>query len=69
MQTTLLIPDMTCGHCQASLERALKAADPAIELAFDLPGHRLSVSSARLSPEQARSAAEGAGYTVASGSV
>lgn len=34
--TTLSIPDMTCGHCKASVETALKALPDAGTIIVDL---------------------------------
>lgn len=42
--TTLSIPDMTCGHCRASVEAALSALPGAGEIAVDLPTRQASVS-------------------------
>ncbi len=43
--TTLTIPDMSCGHCTATIEKTIKAIDPTAKLSFDLPAHRVEVSS------------------------
>ncbi len=42
--TLLSVPDMTCGHCRASVEAALSALPGAGEIAVDLPARRVSVS-------------------------
>lgn len=34
--TTLSIPDMTCGHCKASIESALKSLGNAGDITVDL---------------------------------
>ena len=34
--TTLSIPDMTCGHCKASVESALKSLSDAGDVTVDL---------------------------------
>jgi copper chaperone len=39
----LSIPDMTCGHCKASVTQALLALDPKAEVTVDLPARRASV--------------------------
>jgi copper chaperone len=39
------IPDMTCGHCVRAVTEAVKAADPAAEVAIDLASHRVQVQS------------------------
>lgn len=42
--TLLSIPDMTCGHCRASVESALSALPGAGEIAVDLPARQVNVS-------------------------
>lgn len=42
--TTLSIPDMTCGHCRASVESALSALPGAGQVSVDLPNRQASVS-------------------------
>ena len=40
------VPDMTCGHCTAAIEKALRAADPAATVACDIPARRVTVNTA-----------------------
>lgn len=40
------IPEMSCGHCTASIEKAIKEADPAAQVACDLPSRSVEVTSA-----------------------
>lgn len=40
------IIDMTCGHCVASITKAVAAVAPDASLEFDLPTHRVKVSQA-----------------------
>ena len=42
--TTLSIPDMTCGHCRASVETALSALPGAGAISVDLPTRQASVA-------------------------
>lgn len=56
------VADMTCGHCTASVTRAVKQLDAAAEVTIDLAAHRVKVQSAR-SPDEVRQAIETAGYT------
>lgn len=42
--TILSIPDMTCGHCRASVEAAL--APLAAKVAVDLPARQVTVEGA-----------------------
>ena len=39
------VPDMTCGHCVATITRAVKALDPAAEVKADLAGKTVTVES------------------------
>ena len=42
--TTLSVPDMTCGHCKASVEAALSPLARAVEV--DLPARRVRAEGA-----------------------
>ena len=39
------VPDMSCGHCKAAIERALASLDPAAVVAVDLAAKRVSVQT------------------------
>ncbi len=41
----LLINDMTCGHCEASIRRALQELDPAARVQINLESKRVSVET------------------------
>lgn len=41
----LKIPDMSCGHCTAAIQRAVLATDPAARLAFDLPSRQVNIET------------------------
>lgn len=43
---TLSVPDMSCGHCKAGVERAVAAVDPAARVAVDLAARRVTVDTA-----------------------
>ena len=43
--TTFSIPDMSCGHCKATVEQTIHALDPAAEIEFDMAARRISVKS------------------------
>lgn len=63
-ETALLkfrVPDMSCGHCVAAIEKAVHEVDPAAIVTADLPASSVSVESAA-SAEQIRSAMAEAGY-------
>ncbi|PRX35043.1 copper chaperone [Meinhardsimonia xiamenensis] len=40
------IPDMTCGHCKAAVEKAVASVDPAARVTVDLDSHTAEVESA-----------------------
>jgi copper chaperone len=43
--TTLSIPEMTCGHCKATVERTIAAQDAAAKVAVNLDTHTVAVQS------------------------
>lgn len=55
------VPDMSCSHCTAAIEKAVKEADPRAELACDLDAHTVTVSSS-LSSADIGAAIKQAGY-------
>lgn len=59
----LIIADMTCNHCVQAITRAVGATDARAKLAFDLPNHRVRVTS-DAAPGAICQAIEEAGYTV-----
>jgi copper chaperone len=56
------VDDMTCGHCVASVTRAVKDADAAAEVRIDLDAHRVEVAST-LPAERVAQAIRDAGFT------
>lgn len=65
--TKLAIPDMSCSHCKATVDAAIKSVDPDATLEFDMSARTVTVQTA--SPVGALLAClETAGYpsTVAS---
>ena len=60
----LAIPDMTCGHCRASVERAVAAAAPGARVSVDLEARTAEVEGA---PDEARvlAAVRAAGFDAA----
>jgi copper chaperone len=56
------VNDMTCGHCAASITKAVKSVDANGTCEVDLTGKRVRIESAR--PAEAfRAAIEDAGFT------
>ncbi len=60
---TLNVEGMTCMGCVASVEGALKKADPSAKVAVDLPSGRVDVDGA-LSFEAAKDVIEATGFDV-----
>lgn len=59
--TTFNVPDMSCGHCKAAIEKAVLATDAEAQLQFDLEAHSVSVTS-RLSDSDLIALLEKEGY-------
>ncbi len=59
---TFQVNDMTCGHCVATVTKAVKALDAGAQVDIDLAAHQVRVESA--SPAaQVEAAIRDAGYT------
>ncbi len=43
--TRLNVPDMSCGHCTAAIEKAIKAIDPTAQISCDLGTQMVDVES------------------------
>lgn len=41
----LNVPDMSCGHCRAAIEKAVEAADPMAELSFDMEERQVEIET------------------------
>ncbi|PLL13051.1 heavy metal transport/detoxification protein [Tabrizicola sp. TH137] len=59
--TTLAIPDMTCGHCKASVESALAALGDAGTVTVDLAA-RTATASGSASPDRLLRALDEVGF-------
>nr|WP_316655961.1 heavy-metal-associated domain-containing protein [uncultured Gellertiella sp.] len=57
----LLIPDMSCGHCVATITKTVKALDSEATVAADLARHTVTIA-ASVEPKQIADALEQAGY-------
>lgn len=57
------VSDMSCGHCVATITRALKAVDPQAEVDVDLSGHRVRVQASGVGVQALSDAIRDAGYT------
>ena len=59
--TTFHIPDMNCGHCRATVEKAIRAVDPDARVEFDMEARRIDLDC-RAEPADVRAALASAGY-------
>jgi copper chaperone len=57
------VSDMSCGHCVATITRALKAVDPQAEVDVDLSRHLVRVQGSDLGAQALSDAIREAGYT------
>lgn len=60
---SFLIKDMTCGHCVASVTKAVQTTDPAAQVQARLAEHRVDIAGSQASAEQLRTAIAAAGFT------
>lgn len=57
------VPGMSCGHCTAAIEKAVRAIDPAASITCELDNRTVSVETS-LSDDAVSDAIRGAGYDV-----
>lgn len=55
------VPDMSCEHCKAAVEKAALAADPNARVTVDLDGKTVEVVSG-LGPDRVAEAIKAGGY-------
>ncbi len=60
------LPDMTCGHCVATVTKTVQALDAQAKVEIDLPTHQLRVQSSQTHAAIAAALTE-AGYPPAQG--
>jgi copper chaperone len=48
--TTYSVPEMSCGHCKAAIEKAVSEADPKAAISVDLDHRTVSIDSALPQP-------------------
>lgn len=63
--TTFHIPDMSCGHCKATVEKAITILDPEAHIHFDMEARQIALDSA-LSIAKVQAALAEAGYPATS---
>ncbi|MEO8315326.1 MAG: heavy-metal-associated domain-containing protein [Pseudomonadota bacterium] len=61
--TVFEVKDMTCGHCESAITKAVHAVDPSAKVQIDLPAHRVEISSTSADAAALGRAIAGAGYT------
>lgn len=57
----LNVPDMTCGHCAATVTKAVRSVDDAAVVDIDLPAKAVSIRT-NAEPAKISAALEAAGY-------
>ena len=57
----LKVPDMTCGHCVSTVEKAIKAVDATAQVKTDLGTKTVTVETSA-APDAISKAVDGAGY-------
>ena len=55
------VPDMSCGHCSAAIDKAVKAIDPTAQIDADIKAKTVSVVSTQAAPALQAALSE-AGY-------
>lgn len=58
---TFHIPDMSCGHCKATVEKTILALDPEARIEFDMTARRISLDT-RAEADKVQAALAIAGY-------
>ena len=43
--TIFHIPDMSCGHCKATVDKAIKLLDPDAHITFDMEARKIGLES------------------------
>jgi len=59
---TFIVPEMTCSHCQSTIEKAIHQLDGTAEITIDLASHRLDVVSKKSTSGAITAALKSAGY-------
>ena len=60
---TFEVQDMTCGHCDSSITKAVRAIDQGAQVTADLAGHQVRIESTVSDTTQLSDAVREAGYT------
>jgi copper chaperone CopZ len=60
-----LVQDMTCGHCEATIRKAVAGLDPAAQVRVDLASRTIEVGANAIDPKALEAVIRAAGYTPA----
>lgn len=63
MMISFEVPDMSCGHCVASITRAVQAVDGQAQVQVDLERHRVDITPVQADAEALAAAISDAGFT------
>jgi copper chaperone len=55
------IPDMSCGHCKAKVEKTIRTLDPEAGVAFDMAKRQVTLNSSAYTTE-VQAALDAVGY-------
>ncbi len=58
---TVHIPDVSCSHCKATVEKAIKIIDPEAHINFDIEARRVALDSV-MEAVKVQAALSDAGY-------
>lgn len=58
---TLKVPNMSCGHCAATIEKAVKSVDPSAKIRADIAQKTVSIDTTARA-ETIKAVVETAGY-------
>ena len=61
--TSFEVKDMTCGHCAATITKAVKAVDQGAQVQIDLTTHRVTIDPTEAGAAALGDAIRQAGYT------
>jgi copper chaperone len=59
--TTFNVPDMTCGHCEAVITKAIQELDSTADVKADLAANKITVTS-KVDGSEILAALEATGY-------
>ena len=63
---TLNVPDMSCGHCKATVEKAITGVDASAKVAVDLSTRKVEITSS-VASSTLLGALKAAGYPATAG--